>query len=195
MLQKSGNILINNIRISYYTILKYPAFYHWTQAIESRMNKDLNNWNAHQRSIPVIEVIIWFYHIDYNELQIIYMNYVKATAPATVRQLLLHKKPTDVKKFWKVMFWNYSVIRPQTAKFENFWKENGLTVDANATVAPPLLAVPIELEVPTSHISAAEDDSVAQLSSPSMQSVKPDMLIHLSIWTMMTYLVLIILLL
>ena len=48
-------------------IAHLPSMYQWTQAVESRNNKDINVWNGEAKSLSMSQIIYRYYHIDQAE--------------------------------------------------------------------------------------------------------------------------------
>jgi hypothetical protein len=74
------------------------SFWHWTQAIESRNNKDLNIWNAHTTQLSVEECLLRYYEIDKAELRTAYLRFLEADLEVLQKTVRSKNKPIK-KKF------------------------------------------------------------------------------------------------
>jgi len=73
-------------------------FWEWTQASESRNNKDLNVWNARLTQLSIEECVFRYYEIDKAELRTAYLRFVEADLELLKRTMRTKRKQLP-KKF------------------------------------------------------------------------------------------------
>jgi len=83
-------------------------FWKWTQAIESRHNKDLNIWNQKSNQLSVVECIMKYNEIDKAELRQIYLHYVDSKFTNVINSITASRKniekkmiTTLVREYWQ----------------------------------------------------------------------------------------------
>jgi len=83
-------------------------FWKWTQAIESRHNKDLNIWNQKSNQLSVVECIMRYNEIDKAELRQIYLHYVDSKFTNVINSITASRKniekkmiTTLVREYWQ----------------------------------------------------------------------------------------------
>src|SRR6185437_3135473 len=72
----------------------------WSQAIESRHNKDLNIWNSKTTKINIPECILRYQEIDKAEMRSIYLNFLNAHLP-DLTKAFERKKSSQGTKYLK----------------------------------------------------------------------------------------------
>jgi hypothetical protein len=78
------------------------SFWLWSQAIESRHNKDLNIWNSGTTKMSIPECVLRYQQIDKAELRMIYLHFLEAQLPQ-LKKAFTAKKSNKAIKFVKSM--------------------------------------------------------------------------------------------
>jgi len=86
-------LLKNLDRLCRWTISHLSSdFWMWSQAIESRHNKDLNFWNSGQTKLSIEECILRFYEIDKAELRQAYLYFLESNTDYLEQGITATKK-------------------------------------------------------------------------------------------------------
>ena len=83
-----------------WTIKDLPEFWRWSQAIESRNNKDLNLWNQGVTGISTEEAILRFSEIDKAEMRQAYLHFMAAEYQSIERSVTSQRR--DIGKKFKI---------------------------------------------------------------------------------------------
>ena len=93
-------------KLCYWTVEHLNSCWLWTQAIESRNNKDLNIWNGGQTNLGIEEVVVRYSEIDKAEMRQAYLHFMAAEY-RTVEKAQITQRKNSSKKFLTALVRDY----------------------------------------------------------------------------------------
>ena len=90
------------------------SFWSWSQAVESRHNKDLNIWNSGTTKLSLSECILRYQQIDKAELRILYLHFLQAQLPQLKKAIIAQKSNKESKFVKSVVAENVNMTIEET---------------------------------------------------------------------------------